>query len=178
MLRVWAAEVPWKFATKRISMKPWHEKTYTLDEALSRMEHYCAYRERCHREVVEKLREMRMIPQAIDTIVVRLIEENFLNESRFATAFVNGKFRQKGWGKIRLRRELKQRDISEFLIREALSGISEDALRERFEYMAHKRWDALKSEARSLRRKKKFVDYFMYRGWETERIYQYLDSLS
>ena len=159
-------------------MKPWHQKTYTLDEALARMEHYCAYRERCHREVVEKLREMRMIPQAIDTIVVRLIEENFLNESRFATAFVNGKFRQKGWGKIRLRRELQQRDISDFLIREALSGICNDAYREQFEYMAQKRWQALKSEEDSLRRKKKFVDYFMYRGWESEWIYQYLDSLT
>jgi regulatory protein len=159
-------------------MKPWHEKTYTLDEALARMEHYCAYRERCHREVVEKLREMRMIPEAIDTIVVKLIEENFLNESRFANAFVNGKFQQKGWGKIRLRRELRQRDISEFLIREALSGISDDAYRERFVNLAEKRWDALKNEGESLRRKKKFVDYFMYRGWESERIYQYLDTLS
>jgi len=159
-------------------MKPWHQKTYTLDEALARMEHYCAYRERCHREVVEKLREMRMIPQAIDTIVVRLIEENFLNESRFANAFVNGKFRQKGWGKIRLRRELQQRDISDFLIHEALSGICNDAYREQFEYLAQKRLQALKSEEDSLRRKKKFVDYFMYRGWESERIYQYLDSLT
>lgn len=178
MLRWWAVGAHWKFATKRIRMKPWHEKTYTLDEALARMEHYCAYRERCHREVVEKLREMRMIPQAIDTIVVKLIEENFLNESRFATAFVNGKFRQKGWGKVRLRRELRQRDISEFLIREALSGISDEAYRERFEYMAQKRWDALKSEGESLRRKKKFADYFIYRGWENDWIYQYLDTLS
>lgn len=159
-------------------MKPWHEKTYTLDEALARMEHYCAYRERCHREVVEKLREMRMIPQAIDTIVVRLIEENFLNEARFAAAFVNGKFRQKGWGKMRLRRELKQRDISEYLIHQALSGITDDAYQENFEYLAEKRWDVLKNEREPLKRKKKFVDYFMYRGWETERIYQYLDSLT
>lgn len=159
-------------------MKPWHEKTYTLEEALARMEHYCAYRERCHREVVEKLREMRMIPQAIDAIVVRLIDENFLNESRFASAFVNGKFNQKGWGKMRLRRELKQRDISDYLIRQALSGIADDVYQDRFEYLAQKRWHALKGEGEILRRKKKFVDYFMYRGWETDRIYQYLESLT
>ena len=145
-------------------MKPWHEKTYTLDEALARMEHYCAYRERCHREVVEKLREMRMIPQAIDTIVVRLIEENFLNESRFATAFVNGKFRQKGWGKMRLRRELKQRDISEYLIHQALSGITDDAYQENFEYLAEKRWDVLKNEREAPEKKKEVCGLFYVSG--------------
>jgi regulatory protein len=142
------------------------------------MEHYCAYRERCHREVVEKLREMRMIPEAIDTIVVHLIEKDYLNEARFATAFVSGKFRQKGWGKIRLKRELKQREISEYLIRKALSTLEEGVYQDRFEALAQKRWEHLKSEMHPLRRKKKFVDYFIYRGWEQDRIHEALASLS
>jgi regulatory protein len=159
-------------------MKPWHDKTYTLEEALAQMEHYCAYRERCHKEVVQKLQQMRMIPEAIDSIVVQLIESDFLSESRFASAFVGGKFRQKGWGKLRLRRELKQREISDYIIRKAIAEIEENTYQERLENLAKKRWEALKSEAHPLRRKKKFIDYFTYRGWESERIYESLDALS
>lgn len=159
-------------------MKRWQEKSYTLEEALTRMEHFCAYRERCHGEVVQKLREMRMIPEAIDTIVVRLIETDFLNESRFATAFVRGKFRQKGWGKLRLKRELKQREISDYLIGKALSSIDREAYLNRFEALSNKRWEALKNETHPLRRKKKFVDYLTYRGWESELIYDSLQMHS
>lgn len=147
-------------------------------EALSRMEHFCAYRERCHKEVVAKLREMRMIPEVIDTIVVQLIEGDFLNESRFATAFVQGKFRQKGWGHLRLKRELKQREISDYLIQSALASIDQDAYRELFETMAEKRWVALEGESHLLKKKKKFVDYFIYRGWESDLIYERLQILS
>ena len=152
--------------------------SYTLEEALKRMEHFCAYRERCHAEVVEKLREMRMIPEAIDAIVVRLIDMDYLNEARFASAFATGKFRQKGWGKIRLKRELKHRDISEYLIRKALSEIDEGEYQERFEDLARKRWESLRGEGHPLRRKKKFVEYLSYRGWEQDRIHESLNLLS
>lgn len=154
------------------------DKSYTLEEALLRMEHFCAYRERCHTEVVRKLREMKMIPEAIDTIIVQLIETDFLNESRFAMAFVQGKFRQKGWGNLRLKRELKQREISDYLIRAALASIEKGEYQERFEVLAQKRWEALKDETHLLKRKKKFVDYFNYRGWEPNMIYESLVILS
>ena len=72
-------------------------KTYSLDEAQKKLEFYCAYQERSHKEVVTKLKDMRMIPDAIDVIVVHLIQNNFLNEERFAKAFVRGKFRIKKW---------------------------------------------------------------------------------
>jgi regulatory protein len=68
-------------------------RTYTVDEAQKKLESYCAYQERCHKEVRTKLQEMRMIPEAIDAIMVHLIQHNFLNEERFAKAFVRGKFR-------------------------------------------------------------------------------------
>ena len=73
------------------------QKTYSVDEAQKKLEYYCAYQERCHKEVVEKLQAMRMIPEAIDVIVVYLIEHNFLNEARFARTFVSCKFRIKKW---------------------------------------------------------------------------------
>ncbi len=59
-------------------------KTYTVDEARQKLEQYCAYQERCHDEVIQKLRGLNMIPQAADTIIAHLIEHNFLNEERFA----------------------------------------------------------------------------------------------
>ena len=78
------------------------QAAYSLDEAQKKIEHYCAYQERCHQEVVQKLRQMKMIPQAIDVIIGKLIQENYLNETRFAQSFARGKFRIKKWGKDKI----------------------------------------------------------------------------
>ena len=86
-------------------------KTYTLEEALSKLQRYCAYQDRCHQEVEQKLKQIRMIPEAIEIIMVALIEDSHLNEERFAKAFVRGKFNIKKWGKVRLTLELKQRQL-------------------------------------------------------------------
>ena len=87
------------------------------------MEYYCAYQERCHKEVVKKLQELGMINMAINTIVSKLIEDNYLNETRFAQSYVRGKFRIKKWGKIRIRKELKARDLSDYNIKKGLEEI-------------------------------------------------------
>ena len=76
-------------------------KSYTIEEALSKLQKYCAYQDRCHKEVEQKLKQMRMIPEAIETIIGALIKDSHLNEERFAKAFVRGKFRIKKWGKVR-----------------------------------------------------------------------------
>ncbi len=157
-------------------MSAFGRKAYTIEEATRRMERYCAYQERCHREVQDKLKEMRMIPQAADAIIVHLIQEGFLNEERFARAFVRGKFHQKKWGRIRLERELKLRGISSYLIQKALTEeLPEGAYQEVFESLAKKRWDALKSES-PMRRKQKFFSYLQYRGWEKELIFDQLNQ--
>jgi len=90
------------------------------------MERFCAYQERCHKEVVAKLRQMRMIPEAIDLILTHLIEDNYLNEERFARSFARGKFRFKKWGRVRITRELKLRAISRYNIACAMEEIEED----------------------------------------------------
>jgi regulatory protein len=148
-----------------------HRKTYTVEEAGKRMQRYCAFRERCHQEVVQKLREMHMIPQAIDSIVVNLIEEGFLNEERFAREFTRGKFRQKHWGKTRIRRALQQREISEYLIRKALGEIDQETYLSTFDTLAEKRWKELKAEKNLQKKRKKLADYLLYRGWEPELVY-------
>ena len=99
--------------------------TYTVDEAKKKLEHYCAYQERCHQEVVNKLKGMKMIPQAIDVILVHLIQHNYLNEERFAKTYVRGKLRFKKWGVRRLTSELKKKDISKININQALTEIDD-----------------------------------------------------
>ena len=99
-------------------------ETYTIVEAMKKLESYCAYQERCHKEVNQKLRDMGMIPQAIDQIISQLIQENYLNEERFAQSFARGKFNIKKWGKNRIVNELKFRGISIYNIKTALKEIA------------------------------------------------------
>ncbi len=143
------------------------------------MERYCSYQERCHKEVHLKLKEMRMIPDAIDHIIHHLITHNYLNETRFTQAFVRGKFRVKKWGKQRLVRELKFREISEYNIRLALKEISEPEYLETFDQLAEKRWAQICMETSLPKKKKKFYDYLAYRGWESNLIWEkFHESLS
>ena len=146
-------------------------KTYTLDEATKKMEHYCAYQERCHFEVKQKLIQMKMIPEAIDIVTVHLIENNFLNEERFAKTFVRGKFRIKHWGRGRLTFELKKKAIGKFNINKALAEIDDDEYLEVFNNLAQKKADTIR-ENNVLKKRKKFISYFLYRGWESHLIYQ------
>jgi len=153
-------------------------KSYTVDQARTKLERYCAYQERCHKEVVNKLREMRMIPIAIDEIVGHLIQHNYLNETRFAQAYARGKFRVKKWGRQRIVRELKQRDISAYNIKLALRQISETDYLTTFDAIAEKRWMSLKGEPSMQSKKKKCYDYLRYRGWEPHLIFDKLNELA
>lgn len=152
------------------------QKTYTIDEAKQRVEHFCAYQERCHKEVRQKLLQMRMIPEAIDLIVVHLIEHNFLNEERFAQQFALGKFRIKHWGKQRIKRELVQRDISNYNINKALKEITEADYMKSIYALAEKKLNSIK-ETNPYKRKKKLCDYLLYRGWEAHLVYQVAQDL-
>jgi regulatory protein len=80
---------------------------FTIKEALLKLEHFCAYQERCHAEVVSKLYSLKMTPDEIDSIVVQLIEDNFLNETRFACSFARGKHRINSGAKSGLQTNLK-----------------------------------------------------------------------
>jgi regulatory protein len=151
-------------------------KTYTVDEAMRALERYCVYQERCHKEVRDKLIKMRMIPEAIDIIIIHLLEHDFLNESRFSKAFVSGKFRVKKWGRIRLKRELQMREISKYNIDNALKEISESEYLSVFNELANKKIKATK-ESNIFKKKKKIADYLLYRGWENHLVYDKLNDL-
>ena len=151
------------------------QRTYTVDEAQKKLENYCAYQERCHKEVRTKLKDMNMIPEAVDKIMVHLIQNNYLNEERFAKAFVRGKFRIKKWGKNRLVRELKFKDISKYAIDVALKEIEDQDYFETLDELTQKRI-AQVNEKNSYKKKKKVADYLLYRGWESHLVYEKLNE--
>ena len=142
------------------------------------MERYCAYQERCHKEVRQKLYEMRMIPAAVDQIIDHLLRHDFLNETRFAQTFARGKFRAKKWGRNRIVRELKLRDISKYNIQIALKEIPDAEYYKTFEALAEKRLQQLASEKNLQKKRKKLADYLFYRGWESEMVFGKVNEIS
>jgi len=154
----------------------YHRQTYTLTEAKKKLEHYCAYQERCHQEVRKKLQAMHMIPEAIDAVIGHLLEHDFLNEERFAKTFVSGKFKIKKWGKRRLVQELKQKDISKYTINLAIGTIGDEDYIETFNALAEKRLSSI-TETTVLKKKRKLADYLLYRGWESHLVYDKVNEL-
>ena len=152
------------------------QKSYTVDEAKRTLEKYCAYQERCHKEVDQKLYNLNMIPEARELIIVHLIEHNFLNEERFAKSYARGKFRIKKWGKQRITRELKFRNISAYNIKSALKEINDADYTNTFNLLAEKRFAAIK-ETNKYKKKKKLADYLLYRGWESNLVYAKVNEL-
>lgn len=150
--------------------------TYTLQEAIKKLEHYCAYQERCHQEVRQKLERLSMMPDAIDVVIVHLVEHNFLNEARYAKAFVTGKFRIKQWGRRRLIYELEKKGINKTLINLALLEIEEDTYLEIFNALAEKKTKSLIGNA-VITKRKKLTDYLLYRGWERDLVYKKVNAI-
>lgn len=147
----------------------------TPSEAQKKLEHYCAYQERCHDEVIEKLRSLGMDTNATDEIVVYLIAHNFLNEERFAKSFARGKHRIKHWGKMRIVHELKFRNISQYNINSALREISPEEYLDTFNALAERHWESL-HEGNVLRKRKKCYDFLFRKGYESNLITEKLDA--
>jgi regulatory protein len=145
-------------------------QTYTLKEATKKLEGYCAYQERCHKEVAQKLRDMNMITEARDEIITLLIQENYLNEERFSQSYARGKFNIKKWGRNRIVNELKFRGISKYNIKTALKEIDDEVYINVLDALSLKRLEAIK-ETNLQKRRKKLADYLLYRGWESHLVY-------
>ena len=152
------------------------KEVYSIKEAVRKIEHFCAYQERCHEEVVQKLRSMKMDSEEIDTIMVHLISDNFLNEERFACSFARGKHRIKHWGKIRIVNELKSKKITQTLINIALKEISPEEYATTFHTLAEKNWESIR-ETNLMKKRKKFCDYMLRRGFESNLIFEKVKEL-
>lgn len=145
-------------------------------DAQKKIEYYCAYQERCHDEVIQKLREMSLSSDEVDEVVVYLIENNFLNEERFARSFARGKHRIKHWGKIRIVNELKFRNISQYNITTALKEINPEDYLMSFNSLSDRFWKNI-TESNTLKKRKKFCDYLLRKGFESNLIYDKVKEL-
>ena len=152
------------------------KKSYNLNEAKKKLEHFCSYQERCHKEVEEKLKELGMIQSASQEIIAQLIQEDYLNETRFAKSFARGKFRIKKWGKNRILREFNYRNISDYNIKIGMQELTDPEYEESFYNLFEKRKKSVEHLPIE-QQKKKILSYLSYRGWEHEKIYDALNQL-
>jgi len=142
-------------------------KITDVNVAMAKAEHYCAYQERSQQEVRNKLYDWGLWTDAVENIISRLIEENFLNEERFAQAYTKGKFNQKGWGKIKIKQGLKFKNVSPVLIKKALLQIDAGEYIDKLTRILDKKAATL-TEKDGYKRKYKLQQYALSRGFETD----------
>ena len=150
----------------------------TKEQALQKARHFCAYQERCHNEVKEKLYSFGLWKKDVEETISLLIGDDYLNEERFAIQFAGGRFRMKQWGRVKIRYELKQRQLSEYCIKKALAAIDEEDYHKTLSKLAAQKWDILKGETNVFARRHKLQDYLLQKGYESDLIGQTLKEVS
>jgi regulatory protein len=148
----------------------------TPAQALEKIKHYCAYQERCHSEVRGKLFEYGITKIESDEILLYLIENNYLDEQRYAEQFAGGHFRTKKWGRIKIRYALKNKQISEPCIKKAMQIIDEDDYLKTLKQLFEDKQRMLKSEKNHFIRKKKIRDHLLQKGYEAGLIQALLNE--
>lgn len=148
----------------------------TKEQALPKIRHYCVYQERSHKEVKEKLYGYGLFKPDVELLLSQLIEEDYLNEERFAIQFAGGKFRMKGWGKVKIMMGLKEKFISAYCIKKGLAAIDEAAYQQTLQKQAEKKWESLKGE-QHISRQGKTRNYLLQKGFEPALIQQALGNL-
>jgi regulatory protein len=153
------------------------KKRLGKDQALQKLKHYCGYQERCHTEVKEKLYSFGLYKQEVEECISLLIEEEYLNEERFAIAYAGGKFRMKGWGKIKIRHALKEKGVSEYCINNALKEINSEQYETCLHRIAANKWGELRSEKSVFIKMKKAQDHLLQKGFEMNLVQRVIASL-
>lgn len=147
-----------------------YQQKLTPGQALQKIKHYCAYQERSHAEVKEKLYGFGLYKKEVEPIISTLIEENYLNEERFAIAYAGGHFRSKDWGRVKIKYQLKQKQVSEYCIKKALKAIDEEDYQKTLQRLFDQKLKTLKSEKNIFIKKRKLQDHLLQKGFETELV--------
>ncbi len=147
----------------------------TSEQIWKKITWYCQYQERCHTEVTQKLKLIGVWQKEQDAILCKLIEENYINEERFAIQYAGGKFRMKQWGKTKIKYALTQKGISVYNIKKALQSIPEDAYEATLLQLAQKKWKEQKGTV--IVRKRNCYNYLQQRGYESQYITNVLKIL-
>jgi len=139
-------------------------------EALVKVANFCAYQERTQQEVRKRLSELEVIGDEAEEMIVWLIENNYLNEERFARIFAGSKFRQKRWGRLKIRQELKMRGVSEYCLKAGMSEIDDEDYIQTLAEILEKKSREIK-ESNPLKRKQKLVSYALSKGFESDLVF-------
>lgn len=149
----------------------------TPQEGWSKIQKFCAYQERCHAEVKDKLYSLGLATTDVEALTTRLIEEGFLNEERFARAYAGGKFRVKKWGRVKIMRELQARKISAYCIKAGMSEIDDVLYYEQMKTLVYKRWEEMKKEKDTYIRKNKTATYIIAKGYEPDLVWDVMKEV-
>jgi len=153
-------------------------KKLTPEQAFQKARHYCGYQERCHAEVKEKLYSFGLWKTDVEILLSRLIEENYLNEERFAQQFAGGKFRIKQWGRVKIKHELKQKQVSEYCIKKAMKEIAEDEYMKVLRKLAEQKWKSVKEPGvNRFVKLSKTTAFLLQRGFESELVREILNEI-
>jgi len=145
---------------------------------LRKIQQFCAYQERCHAEVREKLYALGAPTDEVDEAMASLVEEDYLNEERFAISYAGGKFRINHWGKTKIRLELRRKHVSDYCIRRALAEIPEEDYRETLlELLRKKAAESRTADAPPSQRREKLVAYAVQKGFEAELAREFVRTL-
>ena len=148
---------------------------YSFLEAKHKIEAWCAYRDRCHHEVYNKLRDYGIDDEDTNALLSHLIEYKFLDEQRFADSFVSGKHRIKKWGRNKIIAHLKQKRITPRIIQEALKEIDQEEYLETLHSLTIAKWKSKKGSDFEI--KIKVQRYLASKGYEFDLIYNVLDDI-
>ncbi|RYY68746.1 MAG: RecX family transcriptional regulator [Chitinophagaceae bacterium] len=152
------------------------QKNIGTEKAWQKIKHYCAYQERSHTETKEKLYGFGLYKQEVEELLSRLIEENYLNEERYAIAFAGGKFRMKQWGRVKIKYELQQKRVSPYCIKKAIAAIPEDDYEMSFKKLAEAKLKTLHTEKNIFIKKTKLRNYLLQKGFEANLIMNFLNE--
>ena len=153
------------------------QEQLTPGQALPKIKQYCAYQERSHSEIKDKLYGFGLRKNEVEDILATLIEENYCNEERFAEQFAGGKFRMKQWGRMKIRRALQEKRVSEFCIKKALLQIDEDEYEKTIGKLAEIKWKSLSRERNIFLKMAKARDYLLQKGFESDLVTQAISKL-
>lgn len=153
------------------------KKQYTLQQAREKIRRYCAYQERCHHEVRQKLFEYGVTSREADELIVELITENFLNEERYAKAFVGGKFRIKKWGRIKIVNALESNGLSNNCISSGLKEIDENEYSTVLKDLLEKKCALLNNEPNVFVKRDKLSQYAIQKGYEPALAWKFIREI-
>lgn len=151
------------------------KKYYSTADALALLKKYCAYQERSHQEVRTRLLRCGLRGNDLENLITKLIDENFLNEERFAIAFAGGKFRLKNWGRKKIEQQLKAKGISTYCIAKAMKEIDTPNYKKTMLILLEKKAAALKDK-NIFTRMQKLSNYLIRKGYETELVFQHVND--